>query len=195
MDDSHSSKPPKAAKERAVTRSGSIFSIAVVELRTHRIMICTLFSVLAIDQLTKWAAVILLQIPSTPFPFLPFFKLWVTYNPGISFGLFADTFAGAPYLLVAMKSAVLITLIVVGGDRRSPLRKIALGMIVGGALGNILDRLRVRRVVDFIDVNLGSFHWPNFNFADVAIFIGAVLFLVSSLRSRSEHSQERVPLK
>lgn len=99
-------------------------------------------------------------------------------NTGASFGLFP----GNTYALIAVSSAavlVVLYLAVRSRGRHAPMA--FLGLILGGALGNLYDRVRLGEVVDFIDVGLGSHRWPVFNVADVAVTIGVLLMLIEYL--------------
>ena len=85
--------------------------------------------------------------------------------------------------LVALAAVVVAWLLIWLWKAPDRLTGAALGLIIGGALGNILDRLRYQAVPDFLDFHYGSYHWPSFNFADVAIFCGAALLFWDSFRA------------
>jgi len=107
---------------------------------------------------------------------LPFFNLVLVWNKGISFGMFHN-FAHAQALFSV--AAILIVALLVGWlykaeDRLSGL---ALGLIIGGAAGNIFDRIAFGSVVDFLDFHIGAYHWPAFNIADSAVCVGAFLLI------------------
>lgn len=109
-----------------------------------------------------------------------FFNLVMVWNQGVSFGILQTAHNFMVYALSAM--AVLISigfLIWLWRDPRG-LRGMAVGLIVGGALGNVWDRLRFGAVADFIDFHLAGYHWPAFNVADAAVCIGVVLMLVET---------------
>ena len=133
-----------------------------------------------VDQATKaWAQAVLAQSPVRLNAFL---DLRLTFNTGISFGLFqADTDFGR-WLLIATTSAVVLVLAYWGLRTRRWMMSLALGAIAGGAVGNILDRIIRARVVDFVDVHVASFQWPVFNLADAAICTGVALLLLLSGR-------------
>jgi signal peptidase II len=110
----------------------------------------------------------------------PFFDLVSACNRGMSFGLFSRTGPGVVgFTLVA----ALIVLGLVYWLRRvsHPLLAIAIGLVIGGAIGNVIDRLRFGGVVDFLDFHIGSLHYPAFNLADSAISIGVVAMLLDGL--------------
>ncbi len=112
-----------------------------------------------------------------------------SHNPGIAFGLFANL--GSKWLtaaLVACSAAVIALLCWLlaterGGGRRS---KAGLALILGGAVGNLIDRLLYGSVADFFEIRLGSFHWPAFNVADSAITIGAAFVVLELLLGRRQ---------
>lgn len=109
-----------------------------------------------------------------------------TYNRGISFGLFNDG-AGLNALVFSLAAAAIIALLLFWLSRAaSPLLAVAIGLIIGGAVGNVIDRLRLGAVVDFLDFHVGSLHWPSFNLADSAICIGVAAMLLEGLVLRRE---------
>ena len=130
------------------------------------------------DQLTKAWALGRLE-PAHPVIVIPdFFHLTLVLNPGVAFGIFA----GVPRewrWLVMLLSLVALVLLCSLAMRIVPdggwLGRVAIGLVLGGAAGNFLDRWRLGAVVDFIDVFWRSYHWPAFNLADSAITVGVVL--------------------
>jgi len=146
-----------------------------------------------VDQVTKaWALEALWPPYSDGVTLLPVLNLRLGFNTGVTFGIFAESAAGAVWLLVLVKLGVVAFL--VHWLRRSTTRpeSAALGLIIGGALGNIADRLRLGAVVDFIDAHYAGWHWPTFNMADVAIVCGVgVLILVSLLPAPLFSNQTR----
>lgn len=134
----------------------------------------------AIDQATKW--IILTQVMNTPkvIEVTPFFNLVLTFNTGVSFGLFQDFFASRPGTLALLSLAIVGLLMAWALRSRLPGERIGLALVAGGALGNIIDRWRQGAVTDFLDFHWQGLHWPAFNAADVFIFIGAVLLLAAA---------------
>ena len=119
----------------------------------------------------------------------PFFNLVLVLNTGISFGLFAggDTIGRWFLIAVALSiSGLLMRWLANSTDR---LVCVGLGMIIGGAFGNVIDRLVYKAVVDFLDFHLYGWHWPAVNIADSAITIGVVLFVLASFFERRGHSK------
>ncbi len=142
---------------------------------------------MAVDQVTKWLALEALQAVRT-IPVLPLFNLTLSFNRGVSFGLFRDTLGGSPWILTS------ITLLMAGGlliwacrSRRTH-ESLALSLIAGGALGNAVDRIRQGAVTDFLDLYVGTWHWPTFNMADVGIVAGATLLVVGDLIRNSSRA-------
>ena len=138
---------------------------------------------IVLDQFTKWLAVANLQFQQ-PQPFVPGFWNWtLTHNTGAAFSFLAD--AGGWQHLFFVTLAVLIS-----GGLAIALKRTARGdwrtalpyaLIIAGALGNVIDRLRFGYVVDFVQWYWKSFHWPVFNLADSCIVVGATLMVLFSL--------------
>jgi signal peptidase II len=140
-------------------------------------------SILAADQALKFAIAHNLTV-GDPVTVIPgFFDLHLIYNPGAAFGLF--TGFGDALRRVLLTGVSVIAIIVVGkllwsskGDVASQL---GVAAILGGAFGNIIDRLRYDSVVDFLDFYLGQYHWPAFNIADASIFVGVCVLALRML--------------
>jgi signal peptidase II len=131
---------------------------------------------LAVDQLTKWLIVNHLEVGQSIYPVPALSGIFgITYvtNTGVAFGLFKE--AGTLFIFLAV---IVISVLVVSA-RRLPkeqwLVRVALGLMVGGAIGNLIDRLRLGYVVDFFDFKF----WPVFNVGDSAIVVGVVLLAIS----------------
>lgn len=138
---------------------------------------------LMIDQGTKaWALSVLWPPYSEGIIVLPVLNLRLGFNTGITFGILAESAAGTVWLLVTAKLVVVAFLVRWLWRTNSSLEALALGLVIGGAVGNIADRLRLGAVVDFIDAHYAGWHWPSFNMADAAIVSGVSLILVVSLR-------------
>jgi signal peptidase II len=115
-----------------------------------------------------------------------FFNLALTYNRGISFGLFNGR-AGLNALFFSLAAAAIIVVLAYWLSRvASPFLAVAIGLIIGGAVGNVIDRIRLGAVVDFLDFHIGYLHWPAFNLADSAICIGVAAMLLDGLLLRRE---------
>ena len=143
------------------------------------------FLVLFVDQASKYA-VDRFTAPGSFRAIVPgVLNLVHTTNPGVAFGLFADS--ASPFLaplLVAFSLAVICLLfwLLATGRAGGWLGEWGLALILGGAAGNVFDRAVRHSVIDFIDVQLGSYHWYTFNLADSAIVIGAGLVVIELLR-------------
>ena len=144
--------------------------------------------VIVVDQVSKIITLSVLG-PFQGVPVTPFLNLVVVMNTGISFGLFSSEGELTRYILVAL--ALIVSIILMRWLANSTNRFVcaALGMIIGGAFGNVIDRLVHKAVVDFLDFHLYGWHWPAFNVADSAITIGVALFVLASLLERYGRSK------
>ena len=149
-----------------------------------RVMLISLIAAAVVaDQLTKTAALSLLS-QGTAVPVLPGFNLSLGFNTGASFGMMGGFMAGKPLLMAALTGALTITFAVMAFRAQHALERAGFALVVGGALGNIIDRVRQGAVTDFLDLYWRDWHWPTFNVADIAITLGAVLILAASLPLR-----------
>src|SRR5687767_8075480 len=150
--------------------------------------------VFALDQLTKWLMIGPLELQSVrQIVLLPIFNLSWTENYGISLGLLnAQTEVGR-WMLVAVTGAIAVGVAFWIGREKQRGDQLALGMVLGGALGNILDRIRFGYVVDFADLHFGTFRpFLVFNVADAAISIGVVILLLRAFLTRNERHEENI---
>ena len=148
--------------------------------------------VIALDQVTKLWALSTLFLDGRVVEVTPFFNLVAVWNRGVSFGLLASNDPMTPYYLSAFAVAVVVGLAVWLSRATSPLMRISLGLIIGGAIGNVIDRIRYNAVVDFIDWHVAGYHWPAFNIADSAISIGVVFLLFDSFLGDSQKSDPQI---
>ena len=150
--------------------------------------------VFALDQLVKSVVSGPLRLEEVgQIYLLPIFNLTWTENNGISLGLFNATTEVGRWMLVAVTSAIAIAVAVWIGREKNRWDQAALGMILGGALGNILDRTRHGYVVDFADLHFGAFRpFLVFNVGDAAISIGVAILLLRAFLVRSEEPRESV---
>jgi signal peptidase II len=137
--------------------------------------------IVAVDQVTKWL-VLASFAPGERRELTGFLNLVLWFNKGAAFSFLADAEGWQRPLLVAfaLAAAVVVSVLLV----RSPGKRMfagGLALILGGALGNVIDRVRFGHVVDFIDLHAGGWHWPAFNVADSAITLGAVLLILDGL--------------
>lgn len=148
--------------------------------------------ILVLDQWTKWLVEV--HLPhSASHPVIPgVLNLAHVKNTGVAFGLFAAQGAdGASWLLVALGLAALAAVFLY--FRMAPshdrLLLVSLALVVGGAAGNLLDRVVSGAVTDFVDVYIGTYHWPAFNVADSAITVGIALMIVDSFRAHRRRDE------
>ena len=155
----------------------------------------TALAIFIVDQLTKWIVSVPLALQARgQIDILPIFNLTWVENNGISLGLLnAETEIGR-WMLVALTSAIAIGVAFWMGREKSRIDQIALGLVLGGALGNILDRVRHGYVVDFADLHFGEFRpFLIFNVGDAAISIAVVILLLRAFLSRKDQEQGSDP--
>jgi signal peptidase II len=143
--------------------------------------------VAVLDQLTKLWIVELIQQRGGRFVELTdFFAIVLVMNRGVSFGMFNNDAAlnGVVFSLVA--AVIVVALLVWLWRAAAWLIILATGLVIGGAVGNVVDRLRLGAVVDFLDFHLGVWHFPAFNVADSAICVGVGLMVIDNLLGRRE---------
>ena len=164
-------------------------------MKGHSLGFAVALVVFALDQLAKWMVTGPLAINQLgdQLVLLPIFNFTYTQNNGISLGLFnAQTDVGR-WMLVAVTSAIAVGVAVWIGREKSRVDQLALGMVLGGALGNILDRARHGYVVDFADLHFGDFRpFLVFNVGDAAISIAVVILLLRAFLTRKEGTKETV---
>jgi signal peptidase II len=159
-------------------------------------IIAVMLGVVLLDQLAKGALLYLItgSVPAfgsawrlVPYPYLmarvgDFFNIVFTWNPGTSFSLFRALGEAAPIVLIALTGFIIGALgYYLFARVREDSEKWALSLIVGGALGNLIDRVRFGAVIDFLDFHVYGWHWPAFNVADVCICIGVAVYVINWL--------------
>lgn len=155
--------------------------------------------IVVLDQISKWWVVERLMRPEgvldTPFytpiriQVLPIFDLVMTWNRGVSFGILNNDGRWNAVILSVLSVVIAIGLVMWMRKSTSALVTLALGGIIGGALGNVVDRVRWGAVADFLDVHVMGYHWPAFNVADSAITVGAVLLVLDALFAKSSSTK------
>jgi signal peptidase II len=143
--------------------------------------------IVVVDQITKSAVMARFSLHETLEIIPGLFNLVYVMNPGAAFGFLADASATFRYVFftgVTILAAGLIVYYLVKSNPRNRMLAGSLTLIFGGAVGNLIDRIRFGAVVDFLDVYLGASHWPAFNVADSAITVGAFLMIWEMLRNR-----------
>ena len=145
--------------------------------------------VLLVDQCTKLLADAMLVLHQQV-AVIPYLALFKAYNPGAAFSFLSDASGWQRWFFVVL-AIIVIAVLLVWLWRLSAAEaatSLALSLILGGAAGNLIDRLVYGYVIDFIDVYYGSWHWPAFNVADAAISVGAFLLLLDAFRGNKQHS-------
>ncbi|KOR33284.1 hypothetical protein TI05_01990 [Achromatium sp. WMS3] len=138
--------------------------------------------IIVLDQVTKKLAEQYLE-PQRYIQLLPSLDLTLVYNAGAAFGFLNDAGGWQRYFLIALTLFVLMVLInwLCKIDFKQKILGIGLGLTIGGAIGNMLDRIFIGEVVDFISLYYAAWRWPAFNIADTAISIGVVLLFIDMI--------------
>lgn len=149
-----------------------------------RFGVVTALTVFVADQISKLWILFVVRLEDTgPWPLLPFMDFVMVWNRGISYGLFQQSSDVGRWALVMLSVAASIWL---GSWLRRSARRmeaLALGLIIGGALGNVIDRIAYGAVADFVHLHWGGFSWYVFNIADAAIVVGVAALLYDSVAS------------
>lgn len=161
-------------------------------MQKYPLAIIIVFTVVSfsIDQISKWFVLNLVMDPPRVIEILPFFNLTLGFNTGVSFGMFNEIFATKPWLLALLTLGVVLGVFVWAYRSHSNTERMGLSLVAGGALGNIVDRLRQGGVTDFLDFHWNDLHWPTFNGADILIFTGVLLYLIMSFRREQNNETE-----
>lgn len=138
-------------------------------------------SILVFDQATKWWILYEVMQPPRSIEVTSFFNIVLAWNRGVSFGMFSSANEYGPYLLTGLALLIVVALGVWLYKAETRVTALALGLIIGGALGNVIDRVQFGAVVDFLDFHMMGYHWPAFNVADSGICIGAAMLILESL--------------
>jgi len=152
-----------------------------------------IFAIILLDQLTKGVLINLItgRVPAfapawqlIPVPYLmahvtDFFNVVFTWNPGTSFSLLQKLGESLPFVIILLTSFVIGFIAYYLFRRANVYERLPLAFIVGGALGNLIDRVRFGAVVDFLDFHIGGAHWPAFNVADMFICLGVGLYILN----------------
>ena len=145
-------------------------------------------AIVAADQLTKWL-VLAHFAPGERLELTGFLNLVLVFNRGAAFSFLASAPGWQTPLLVAfaLGAAIVVTVLLVRSRERR-LFCAGLALILGGAVGNVIDRLRLGQVVDFVDLHAAGWHWPAFNVADSAITVGAALLILDGFRHHEKRA-------
>lgn len=147
--------------------------------------------VLLLDQLTKLLASNQLEL-YVPNKVTGFFNLTLMHNEGVAFSLLADQSGWQRYFIAVVASFIVIWLLywLFKNNKSMKLQNTALVLVIGGALGNIWDRVFLGYVVDFVELHYSGYYWPAFNVADSAISIGAVLLIIDAFKNKDSEQNE-----
>lgn len=138
-------------------------------------------AVVAADQISKYWILYEVLGQNAVIELTPFFNLVRAWNTGVSFSMF-NSYGNWGATVLSVAALVIVAFLVNWlKDEKNRLSQAALGMIIGGAIGNVIDRIRLGAVFDFLDFHLGTNHWPAFNLADSFICIGATILILQSL--------------
>jgi signal peptidase II len=144
-------------------------------------------AVFALDRLSKWIVERLVSYADTHTVIPGFFDIVFSQNRGVAFGILNDStseWRTAALIGLSVAAVIVVSLVLWNARRMDPLPLWGLSLILGGAAGNVFDRIVSGRVTDFLEFYIGQYHWPTFNIADSAIVIGSGLFLLDTLRSK-----------
>ena len=164
-------------------------------MRNRQLGFVVALVIFALDQLAKWFVTGPLELRAVGEVYLlPIFQFTYTENNGISLGLLNATNPVGRWMLVGLTSAIAIGVAYWIGREKARFDQAALGLVLGGALGNILDRVRFGYVVDFADLHFGTFRpFLVFNVGDAAISIGVVILLLRAFVTRKEQGEGDKP--
>lgn len=157
-----------------------------------------IFGVVLLDQIAKGTLLFLITGSAfvwgpawsvVPVPYLMahvtnFLNIVFTWNPGTAFSLFRTLGDNAPMVMVIATAIIIAFILYYLIVRAKNYERVPLTLIVGGAIGNLVDRIRFGAVVDFLDFHIGGAHWPAFNIADAFITIGVLLYIWNWYRAR-----------
>ena len=149
-------------------------------------------SVVALDRYSKWWITHRLSMHDSITVIPGFFRIIHTENPGAAFGLFADSpspWKVALLIVFSLVALAIVSLLLWKNSHRLTSTGIGLSLILGGALGNLWDRIVSRHVVDFLLFYVGRYQWPAFNMADSAIVVGACLLVFEIVFTKSPREQ------
>lgn len=149
-------------------------------------------AVIVLDQVTKLWAMTSLALYE-PVPVLPMFNLMLAFNHGAAFSFLGDADGWQRWLFIFLALGVSLVLVVWLAKTSRSQRVLVLGLtlILGGAIGNVIDRIALHYVVDFLDFHWAGWHYPTFNVADIAISMGAVLLVWDAWKNQPEREKEQ----
>lgn len=145
--------------------------------------------IVVLDQLSKWL-VLSVMVPGEVIYVAPFWNWVLTFNPGAAFSFLADQPGWQRWFFTVL--ALGVSGWIAFELKKHPEQKLmalALTLVMGGAIGNVIDRMRLGAVVDFIQWHAAGFYWPAFNIADSAISVGAVLLIIATLTHKEQKAE------
>ncbi len=131
--------------------------------------------------LTQWFTQAPDRLPYHEIALLPFLNIVMIWNKGVSFGMFTQSSTTGVWILVALTAFIIILFLIWLFKNKNPVQNFAIALVIGGALGNVIDRIRFGAVIDFVDVHAFGWHYPAFNLADSCIVIGISILILYSL--------------
>ncbi|MBE0548853.1 MAG: signal peptidase II [Chrysiogenales bacterium] len=158
-----------------------------MHLHKKKSYLLVILAIIAVDQASKWLVIRFIPLNTVRDVIKGCFRLWHVRNSGAVWGLFSGHDGSlVPGIITALALAALlvVSFFFLRADSRSRLELTSYALILGGALGNVIDRLRLGYVVDFLDAYIKSQHWPTFNVADSCITIGVLLLALSMWRGK-----------
>ncbi len=162
-------------------------------MRKYHFLIAIL--VVVLDRLSKWLVATNINLHESISILPGFFRLTHVRNSGAAFGLFAESSSEwkvAILILFSILALAVVSALLWKNSHSMTTTGVGLALILGGAIGNLWDRLLTGQVVDFLDFYVGSYHWPAFNVADSAIVVGALLLVAEILFAKSPAEQNAV---
>ena len=154
-------------------------------------LIIIIVAIIALDQWSKWAIKTSFNLYQSKPVIQDLLHFTYVTNDGMAFGL---SFPGGKHVLLIM--TILLTGFIVGylwkEKNGHPLIKYGLALILSGAIGNLIDRLLYGKVVDFLDLMIGNFHWYIFNIADSSVTIGMILFIIHSFYIEQKKTKDKL---
>lgn len=162
--------------------------------RSYRLLFLVSPAVIVLDQVTKWVVLAAIPLHESITVIGGFFHLVHVRNRGVAFGILNRPDSQITFYLLTLVTLVAVILLLFWFTRLGPGEgKVALGisLVVGGALGNLIDRVRLGEVVDFLDFQLWTYHWPAFNVADSAITAGTLWLALNILFTREAKGEGR----
>jgi len=147
--------------------------------------------VISLDQASKWIVSSLFSLHET-LVVMPYFNLTLAHNYGAAFSFLAGAGGWQRWFFIGLSLVISVALVVwlKKLSSHAKLEAVSISLILGGAIGNVIDRIYFGYVIDFLDVYYGTYHWPVFNIADSAICIGAGLLILDSFISKAEPDQK-----